>query len=197
MADKEKEEKSLADKKTAITCAPGGDDDHDYTFQDLLNITGRFGSSVSRLENIVGITAERVNKLEREEAEHWAAFTAYRTRNDTRWETHDDNERIDGVEAKRILESVRVRVAMVLSLGYDVKKKKADKTGKNYKYFGGFCQRLWNDLKKETGMPPEYRETKRKDYEAVMKFIDSWFPVCGVEGYKAHLDVLEEERRRG
>lgn len=106
------------------------------------------------------------------------------------------SERIDRQQAKQIKAHVMARTAGILGIQYDGKRVADESIEDDKKYRGGFISRLYCEAKMSGLMGDPYSETKKKDYEDVITFIDAWYPNVdgGTDGYKKYLDNRRDEK---
>lgn len=111
--------------------------------------------------------------------------------NEMRMQNFEDNERISRSQAMRMKEAIKQRVADLLGIKWE--KGVIIEGLHNYKhYFAGFIRKAWSDAKHDSRCEQAYTDTRKRDYDEVMKYIREWEPTAGVEGHMEYLDQLHE-----
>ncbi len=109
----------------------------------------------------------------------------------------EDDTSITGSQRKQIRQAIAIRTSKLLELRYDKTGKVAPESiGDNVRYRKGFISRCYNDCKTNSRMADSYVDTAKRDFDAVMEFIQDWIPPGGVESYKDYLDQIQEEKAK-
>ena len=140
--------------------------------------------------HVVHINAHenRLAKLELAQNEH-----------ETRITNFEENERIDGVDARRMLRAIHARCDHLLGIKRENGLVKRECMATDKKYSAAFKRRCYHDAKVHSRMGNDYRETKKRDLEEVMDYIENWKPEVayeGLTGEKAYTKYLSGSRAR-
>lgn len=108
----------------------------------------------------------------------------------------EEDQFVDLTKADNIKHSAQDRVAELLEIEFDEHGGVTDESKYTYtRYFGKFCARLHVDARHAGLEGPRIYATQRKNYQALINFINEWVPKRGVEGLKSYYDGLEAARR--
>lgn len=108
----------------------------------------------------------------------------------------EEDQFVDLICADNIRLSAQNKVAQILSIEFDERGGVTDESMYVYKkYFGKFVGRLHVDARHAGLEGPRIYATPRKNYEALLKFIDNWMPKRGVKGLMSYYDGLEAARK--
>jgi hypothetical protein len=109
-----------------------------------------------------------------------------------RMQTYEDTIRVSRAQADTIRRAIHARVCEILGIRYKDGVVVNEMIGIDKYYRPGFISKLYSDARKYSELGTPYYETFRKDYGAVLDYINGWLPQVGLEGYMRYLD----ERRR-
>ena len=164
-------------------------------------------SGMDQLQNIVNQTALNTRSISQQLGIIASAVTDLKAHADqtdqkiedmgnrmTGWE---ERERINRAQQRRMKHAVVERVNRILGIKVvnGVVAKESLKIAKTYR--SAFIRRCYIDAKNKSRMGEPYYETTVRDYEDVMKYIESWVPECSYDGYtgtKAYIKYLNEMR---
>lgn len=160
---------------------------------DLLQFAKIQLASINGLSEQMGIVTQSIKTLNgnvREVSEKVADM-------DGRLEHLEDDQFVDLIKADNIRLSAQNKVAQLLSIEFDERGGVADESMYyDYKkYFGKFVGRLHVDARHAGLEGPRIYATPRKNYQALIDFINEWVPKRGVDGLKSYYDGLEAARR--
>lgn len=113
--------------------------------------------------------------------------------------THlEEDQFVDLIKADNIKFSAQSRVAELLEIEFDNRGGVTDEESMGYDYrmyYPKFVGRLHVDALHAGLEGPRIYATPRKNYQALINFINDWVPKRGVDGLKAYYDGLEAARR--
>lgn len=116
---------------------------------------------------------------------------------DGRLEHLEDDQFVDLIKADNIRLSAQRKVAELLDIEFEDRGGVTEESMHDYKkYFGKFVGRLHVDARHAGLEGPRIYATPRKNYKALLDFIEQWSPARGVKGQKAYYDKLESARNR-
>ena len=108
-----------------------------------------------------------------------------------------DDQFVDLIKADNIKKSAQSRVAELLGIKFDERGGVTDESRYVYtNYYAKFIGRLHVDARNAGLEGPRIYATPRKNYQALIDFINEWVPLRGVEGLKAYYDGLADARRK-
>ena len=112
--------------------------------------------------------------------------------------THlEEDQFVDLIKADNIKISAQNRVAELLEIEFDERGGVTDESRREYtRYFSKFCGRIHVDARHAGLEGPRIYATPRKNYQALINFINEWVPKRGVDGLKSYYDGLEAARRK-
>lgn len=64
------------------------------------------------------------------------------------------------------------------------------------KYYGGFAKKFYSEARKHTSCANSMRRTKKRDYQSVISYAESWYPRCGAPALKREIDDRALLRRK-
>lgn len=107
-----------------------------------------------------------------------------------------DDQFVDLIKADNIKLSAQSRVAELLGIEWSehggvTKESQYDYTH----YYAKFIGRLHVDARHAGLEGPRIYATPRKNYQALIDFINTWVPLRGVDGLKAYYDELVEAKK--
>lgn len=107
-----------------------------------------------------------------------------------------EDQFVDLICADNIRISAQNKVAQLLNIEFDERGGVTEESMYVYKkYFGKFVGRLHVDARHAGLEGPRIYATPRKNYHALIDFINEWVPKRGVEGLKSYYDGLEVARK--
>lgn len=107
-----------------------------------------------------------------------------------------EDQFVDLIQADNIKLSAQSRVAELLEIEFDERGGVTDESRYEYtRYFSKFCGRIHVDARHAGLEGPRIYATPRKNYHALMKFINDWEPKRGVGGLRSYYDGLEAARK--
>lgn len=107
-----------------------------------------------------------------------------------------DDQFVDLIKADNIKLAAQSRVAELLEIEFEERGGVTEESMFNYRnYYSKFIGRLHVDARHAGLEGPRIYATPRKNYQALMDFINEWVPLRGVEGLKSYYDGLEAARR--
>lgn len=116
---------------------------------------------------------------------------------DGRLEHLEDDQFVDLIKADNIRLSAQRKVAELLDIEFEERGGVTEESMYDYrKYFGKFVARLHVDARHAGLEGPRIYATPRKNYRALLDFIDTWTPARGVKGLKSYYDKLEAARKK-
>lgn len=108
-----------------------------------------------------------------------------------------DDQFVDLVQADNIRRSAQSRVAELLGIEWDDRGGVTEESRHDYThYYSKFIGRLHVDARNAGLEGPRIYATPRKNYSALIDFINEWVPLRGVDGLKSYYDGLADARRR-
>ena len=108
-----------------------------------------------------------------------------------------DDQFVDLIKADNIKKSAQSRVAELLGIKFDERGGVTEESRYDYvHYYAKFIGRLHVDARNAGLEGPRIYATPRKNYQALIDFINEWVPLRGVEGLKAYYDGLADARRK-
>lgn len=109
----------------------------------------------------------------------------------------EEDQFVDLICADNIRISAQNKVAQILNIEFDERGGVTEESMYVYKkYFGKFVGRLHVDARHAGLEGPRIYATPRKNYEALINYINEWVPKRGVDGLKSYYDGLEVARRK-
>ena len=147
----------------------------------LMEINLQTAGNVNALSQQLGIISGKVDNLGLEVADV-----------KDRMKTYEDAIRVSRPQADSIKRAIHARACSVLSIRYQDGIATPDSIWNDTLYRPGFISKIYSDARKFSMLGTPYYETAKKDYGAVLDYINGWLPQVGVEGYKNYLD----DRRR-
>lgn len=154
------------------------------SIEQLFSIAQQNTFSIQGLSNLLNSHESRLAKIETAQAEHENRIT-----------TFEENERIDGVDARRLNRAVHARCDYLLGIKKENGLVTKECLAKDKKYSASFRRRCYVDAKAHSRMANDYRETKKRDLNEVMEYIENWQPEVGYEGLtgaKAYIRYLDD-----
>jgi len=108
----------------------------------------------------------------------------------------EEDQFVDLIKADNIRLSAQRHVAELLDIEFEDRGGVTDESMYDYKkYFGKFVARLHVDARHAGLEGPRIYATPRKNYKALLDFIEQWEPARGVDGLKSYYDGLEAARK--
>lgn len=153
------------------------------------DLVAQMAYSVQTLAESMGVLSNKIKN-------HEERITNQEVKTDaleTRMTNFEDNERISRSQAQRMKIAVKERIGELLGIEWE-KRTVVRGLGNYKKYYGGFIRRLWSDVKLDSYCPESYTDTRKRDYEEVMKYIREWEPKAGVDGQMEFIDRKREEK---
>lgn len=159
----------------------------------LLQITQNTAMSVNAQSKQMGLVLSTIEGLKKDNGE--IKGTLVSVVEDVRGLKED--QFIDLVKADNIKQSAQSRVAELLEIEFDERGGIADesKAFDYHFYYPKFCGRIHVDARHAGLEGPRIYATPRRNYKALLKFINDWVPKRGVDGLKSYYDGLEAARR--
>lgn len=152
--------------------------------KELLEISRNSLQGIMRLSEQMGLLDSRMTSLEDKT-----------TGIETRMQTYEDALRVSRSQADTIRRAIHQRAADVLGIHYKDGIVTDDSIRSDTLYKPGFVSKLYSDARKFSMLGTPYYETARRDYGAVLNYIDGWMPQVGVEGYKSYLDARRRAKQ--
>lgn len=152
--------------------------------KELLEISRNSLQGIMRLSEQMGLLDSRMTSLEDKTAGI-----------ETRMQTYEDALRVSRSQADTIRRAIHQRAADVLGIHYKDGIVTDDSIRSDTFYRPGFVSKLYSDARKFSMLGTPYYETARRDYGAVLNYIDGWMPQVGVEGYKSYLDARRRAKQ--
>lgn len=151
------------------------EDSEDFDLNKLLQITQNNAMNNMSLSNQMGVMANTMGELQQR-------FTVL----EGRMTQHEHTVTLTNYQTKEMYQAVHHRIAELLRTD-----------GGHSSYYGRFCSKLWRDAKAHSKMAQDYKFTLQIDFDEVMEYIGSWYPVgySGIEAYKQHLDEIRNDGR--
>ena len=107
-----------------------------------------------------------------------------------------DDQFVDLIKADNIKLAAQSRVAELLDIVFEERGGVTEESMFNYRnYYSKFIGRLHVDARHAGLEGPRIYATPRKNYQALMDFINEWVPLRGVEGLMSYYDGLEAARK--
>lgn len=107
-----------------------------------------------------------------------------------------DDQFVDLIKADNIKLAAQSRVAELLDIVFEERGGVTEESMYNYRnYYSKFIGRLHVDARHAGLEGPRIYATPRKNYQALMDFINEWVPLRGVEGLMSYYDGLEAARK--
>ena len=107
-----------------------------------------------------------------------------------------DDQFVDLINADNIKLAAQSRVAELLDIVFEERGGVTEESMFNYRnYYSKFIGRLHVDARHAGLEGPRIYATPRKNYQALMDFINEWVPLRGVEGLMSYYDGLEATRK--
>lgn len=148
---------------------------NNFDIQTLMNIVGQTSMSVQGVAQQLGIVATEVTNLR----------SSYNNL-ESRMEQLELNEEVTSDMKTRIHNAANARIKILLG----------EKDTVEYaKYSRGFYGMLWTDSKANGGVGNKIEQTKKRDYQRVLDYIDSWIPSCGVSTLKKYIDERAKAKK--
>ena len=108
----------------------------------------------------------------------------------------EEDQFVDLIKADNIKLAAQGRVAKLLGIEFEERGGVTPESMYDYRnYYSKFIGRLHVDARHAGLEGPRIYATPRKNYQALMNFINEWVPTRGVEGLKSYYDGLEAARR--
>lgn len=153
----------------------------DDTLEKLMALNLQTAGNINALSNQLGIVSNKVDALGVE-----VSLVK------DRMQTFEDTIRVTRAQADAIKRAIHSRVCLILGIEYKDGVVVGEKIRIDKYYRPGFISKLYSDARRFSELGTPYYETFRRDYGAVLDYINGWLPQVGVEGYMLYLD----ERRR-
>lgn len=159
----------------------------------LQNIVNQTALNTRSISQQLGIIASAVTDLKAHAAQTDQKIEDMGNRM-TGWE---ERERINRAQQRRLKRAVIERVNRVLGIKVinGAVAKESQQIAKTYR--SAFIRRCYIDAKNKSRMGEPYYETTVRDYEDVMKYVESWVPELSYDGYtgtKAYIKYLNDLR---
>ena len=140
----------------------------------------------------IGVISKAVSSLKNDFGEMQSRMSNM----DGRLEHLEDDQFVDLICADNIRLSAQSKVAQILNIEFDERGGVTEESRYVYtKYFSKFVGRLHVDARHAGLEGPRIYATPRKNYEALINFINQWVPKRGVDGLKSYYDGLEAARK--
>ena len=176
----------MSENKTAIAILDPEDGN------DLMQLAKIQLASINGLSEQMGIVAQNIKTLKSDVMQVNDKVADM----DGRLEHLEDDQFVDLIKADNIRLSAQQHVAQMLDIEFEEHGGVTDESMHDYhKYFGKFVARLHVDARHAGLEGPRIYATPRKNYKALIEFINTWVPSRGVEGQKAYYDRLESSRK--
>lgn len=157
------------------------------SINDVFAVAQQNTFSIQGIANLLKGHEDRIIKIEASLTEHANRITSF-----------EENERIDGVDARRIKMAIASRCDFLLNIcrvnGVPTK----ESISKDKQFSGNFRRRAYIDCKNRSRMAADYRETKKRDLDEVMDYIERWQPEMtyeGLTGAKAYMRYLQDRAK--
>lgn len=155
----------------------------DEVLEKLMELNLQTAGNVNAISQQLGIISSKVDSLGLEVASV-----------KDRMQTYEDAIRVSRPQADAIRRAIHARACELLGIRYKDGIVEKESLAADMRYRSGFISKAYSDARKYSFLGTPYYETARKDYVAVLDYINGWAPQAGVEGYKMYLD--ERKRRR-
>lgn len=151
---------------------------------ELMEISRNMLAGINSLGEQMGIVNNRLGKLES------------KTSNiEDRMNRYENELRVTRPQADSIRRAIHSRACDVLDIKYKDGVVADDSIRSDTVYKPGFISKIYSDARKFSLLGTPYYETARKDYGAVLDYINGWLPQVGVEGYKSYLDARRRAKQ--
>lgn len=152
--------------------------------EKLMEVNMQTAGNVNALSQQLGIISNKVDSLGTEVASV-----------KDRMQTYEDAIRVSRPQADSIRRAIHSRACDVLDIKYKDGVVTDDSIRSDTVYKPGFISKIYSDARKFSLLGTPYYETARKDYGAVLDYINGWLPQVGVEGYKSYLDARRRAKQ--
>jgi hypothetical protein len=170
---------------------PNNDDDDERN--DPMELMQLAAMNINGLSQQMGIMNKAVNAIKDDVSELRAEMVD--AKSDIRG--LKDDQFVDLIKADNIKQSAQSRVKELLEIEFDERGGVTDESRYDYvRYYGKFVQRLHCDARNAGLEGPRIYATPRKNYQALINFINDWVPLRGVEGLKSYYDGLADAKKR-
>ena len=170
---------------------PNNDDDDKPT--DPMELMQLAAMNINGLSQQMGIMNKAVNAIKDDVSELRAEMVD--AKSDIRG--LKDDQFVDLIKADNIRASAQSRVAELLEIEFDERGGVTDDSRYDYThYYAKFVSRLHVDARHAGLEGPRIYATPRKNYQALIDFINEWVPLRGVEGLKSYYDGLADAKKR-
>ena len=166
---------------------------------DLKQIVAQTAMNISAISEQMGVIAGQVKNLRAIQIEHGNRITDLEN-----WKQHhEEHERVDRNQARRIKSAVHARVDYILGMEFTGGLVAKECMAIDRRYRGAFFSRCYVDARKYSDLGTPYYETYAKDVEAVIHYIENWEPEVeyagktGTKAYIAYLDDRANSLRQG
>lgn len=154
--------------------------------EQLLTIAQQNTYSIQGLNSILTAHESRLSQVEVVQNEQAQRITAF-----------EQNERIDRTDQRRMRNAVHARCYFLLDIKHEGGHVARESMSDYKEYFGAFTKKCYMDAKSHSRMGDPYSETRKRDCEETMQYIESWQPEIsyeGMTGTKAYIKYLDDLR---
>lgn len=159
----------------------------------LSNIVQQTALNVQAMAQQMGLLVAGFNDLK----SHMNVTDQKLEQMDTRMTGWEERERISVSEANRLRKAIHARCFYLLGIEHSNGHVTEDSAADYKRYFGRFCNRCYTDARNKSRLGTPYYDTRKEDYEEVMKYIQDWEPevsyagLTGAAAYKLYLNYLQ------
>lgn len=152
------------------------------TVNDVFALAQQNTFSNQGITNLLKGHEDRISKMESVLTDHANRITSF-----------EENERIDGVDARRIKMAIATRCDYLLGIHRIEGLPTKESLPTDKRFSSRFRRRAYTDCKSHSRMATDYRETKKRDLDELMDYIEGWQPEVsyeGLTGTKAYIRYL-------
>lgn len=156
---------------------------NDIEINGLIELSKQTALNVSSISKQMGIISTEIQELKIEQRRQAEKMK----RIDDRMQNYEDRIRLTRPQANNVRQSIHARVRDLLGIEYEngIVKKECLFADKYLR--PGFISRCYTDARRESKLGTPYSETYQRDYSEVLRFIATWEPPTGTDGYTAYL----------
>lgn len=150
---------------------------------DLYKITQQTAFNVAGISEQIGIICTELQKVKNEQRRQAEKINQI----GDRMENYESRIRVDRSDADKIRQSIHARVRELLGIEYENGIVKENCLFADKYLRPGFISRCYTDARRESRLGTPYYETYQRDLAEVLRFIATWQPPTGTEGYTTYL----------
>ena len=160
---------------------------------EVMEMMNQAALTITAISEQMGVVAGQIKKIKSDQIDQNNRITDLEN-----WKLHhDETDRVNRDQARRIRGAIHARVNHVLGIELQGGLVKKECMSIDKKFRSDFFKRCYSDARKYSSLGTPYSETCVKDYDSVISYIENWEPECeyeGKTGTRAYIAYLEDRK---